>query len=219
MERTYVSKLRARQAESTRLRVLEAVAAILARDLSELTFPAVAAEAEVSVATVQRLFPTKRELVEGLARHYAATIGTVTGRERPPEDIEGLLALIPEVMVSTSRIPPALRAAALSEAFQQYRRENRAERLQPVEEVLKPFRADFPDGQLRRLRDLVVVLCSSAGLAAFTDLTGSTPEETAATVAWGIRRLLGLDHRSGHAPSTRPTRDRSSRSSRASSAR
>ena len=67
MERTYVSKLRARQAESTRLRVLEAVAAILARDLSELTFPAVAAEAEVSVATVQRLFPTKRELVEGLA--------------------------------------------------------------------------------------------------------------------------------------------------------
>ncbi|MEP7104309.1 MAG: hypothetical protein ABI838_00495 [Chloroflexota bacterium] len=205
VERTYVSKLRAQQAESTRLRVIDGVASVLARDLSELTFPAVAAEAEVSVATVRRLFPTKRDLVEGLAKHYAATIGSVPGRERSPTNIEELLALIPEVMVSTSRISPALRAAASSEVFQEYRRENRAERLRPVEEVLKPFRADFPDGQLRRLRDVVVVLCSSAGLAAFTDLIGSSPEETAETVAWAIRKLLGLDDRSGPTASKRPT--------------
>ena len=68
-----------------------------------------------------------------------------------------------------------------------------------------PNQRAFRDGELRHLRDLVTVLTSSAGLFGFTDLTGSTPEEAAATVAWVIRRLLGLDERTAGRRSTQST--------------
>src|ERR1700680_280472 len=122
MGRAYVSKLRAEQAEATRLRVIEAVAVVLARSLTEFTVPNVAAHAEVSIATVQRLFPTKRDLLEGLVRHYAAIIGIAYGSDRFWE-LDELLAKMPVVFARTATIPSALRSAIASETFQQYRRE------------------------------------------------------------------------------------------------
>src|SRR5258708_37658984 len=106
MDRTSVSKLRGEQAEATRLRIIEDVAAVLGRDLSEFTMPSVAAEAGVSVATVQRIFPTKRDLLEGLARHYAATIGSAAFRQPPPSDIEELLETGPAVNARALPPPP-----------------------------------------------------------------------------------------------------------------
>ena len=195
MPREYVSKLRAEQAEATRLRVIEAVAAVLSRDVSELTYRAVAEEAGVSVATVQRLFPARRQLVEALAAHYAETIGTMDARP-VPTDIEEFLSMVPEIMVRTGSIPPVLRAATTSAMYQRHRREHRATRLRAVEATLTPFQ-QFTDTERRRLRDLIVVLFSSAGLTAFTDLTGATPEQTATTMTWAIRRLLGLEQPGG----------------------
>jgi len=43
---------------------------------------------------------------------------------------------------------------------------------------------------LRKLRDLIAVLASSSSVRAFELLTGSSPAQTADTVAWAIRRLL-----------------------------
>ncbi|WP_426997663.1 hypothetical protein [Pseudarthrobacter sp. N5] len=186
-----MSKLRAEQAGATRVKVIEAVAAVLSRDVSALTYRAVADEADVSVATVQRLFPAKRDLVEGLARHYAELTGTMYAM-RAPADIEEFLSMLPEVMVRTSSISPLLRAATTSPVYQRHRRENRATRLQAVEAILTPF-PQLPDADRRRLRDLMVVLCSSAGLAAFTDLTGATAEQASDTITWAVRRLLAIE--------------------------
>lgn|GEM_PF-3523113 len=194
MTRQYTSRLREQQADATRLRVIEAVAAVLARDIIELTYPAVAEEAGVSVATVQRLFPTKHALVEGLANHYSSMIGSLGGGQRAPKNLDEFLASIPEVLVRTSRIPAGLRAAAASEAFRQHRREHREQfRLRPVEHILKPYRDRLTVSELHHLRDLVVVLCSSAGLNAFTDLAGSTPEGAASSIQWLISRVLQLN--------------------------
>ena len=201
--REYVSKLRAEQAEATRLKVIEAVAAVLSRDVSALTYRAVADEASVSVATVQRLFPARRNLVEGLARHYAESIGTMYARPAPT-DIEEFLSMLPEIMVRTGSIPPVLRAATTSAVYQRHRRENRATRLRAVEATLTPFQ-QFTDAELRRLRDLIVVLCSSQGLAAFTDLTGATAEQTSTTITWAIRRLLGIEQPGDTRPPMRKT--------------
>ena len=57
----YHSPLRAAQAEATRERVLEASARVVGRG-DELTYAAVAAEAEVQERTVYRYFPTKSDL-------------------------------------------------------------------------------------------------------------------------------------------------------------
>ncbi|HAG59467.1 MAG TPA: hypothetical protein DCL83_09165 [Arthrobacter bacterium] len=201
--REYVSKLRAEQAEATRVKVIEAVAAVLSRDVSALTYRAVADEASVSVATAQRLFPARRNLVEGLARHYAESIGTMYARPAPT-DIEEFLSMLPGIMVRTAAIPPVLRAATTSAVYQRHRRENRATRLRAVEATLTPFQ-QFTDAELRHLRDLIVVLCSSAGLAAFTDLTGATAEQTATTITWAIRRLLSIEQPGETRPRKRKT--------------
>src|SRR5437773_8993571 len=63
MARTYVSPLRRGQFEATRLRIVEAVGRVLARGVTELSVPAVAEEAGVSVATVYRHFQSKQQLV------------------------------------------------------------------------------------------------------------------------------------------------------------
>ena len=195
MARAYVSKLRAEQTAATRLRVINAVGAILSQDVSEFTIPRVAAEAGVSAATVQRLFPTKRDLVEGLAQHYAATTGSLASLEQLPPDLEDQLATITEIFKKTADLEPAMRAAVTSEAFRRYRRDTRAKRLRAVEGALKRFRSDFSATDFRHARNLFAVLASSYGLQAFTELTGSTPEEAAATVTWTMRRLLGPKHK------------------------
>ena len=191
MTRTYVSRLRADQAEATRVRVVEAVAAVLARDISAFTIPAVAAEAGVSAATVERLFPTKRDLLEALAKHYSKQIGSAPSW-KGPVTVDAMLEELPGIMKRTSAIPPVLRAAVASELFQQFRRDERGHRLESVEAMLKPYRAKFSARELRHLRNTIAVLGSSAGLQAFTDLTGSSADEASETMAWVIRRLLGM---------------------------
>jgi len=190
MARPYTSRLRSEQAAQTRRKVVEAAATVLARDLGDFTIPGVAVEAGVSAATVERLFTNKRKLIEGIAEHYAETIGSMAAWPDRPRDVDDLLDNIPDVVLRTSRVPAGLRAAVATEAFQQLRRETRGTRLRAVESVLKPYRDRFTARELHHLRDLIVVLVSSAGLNAFTDLTGSSPEESAATMQWTIRRLL-----------------------------
>ena len=63
--RPYESPLRAEQLEQTRLRILEAMADVLAdEEVEEVTVPLVAMRARVSVRTVYRHFPTKEALFD-----------------------------------------------------------------------------------------------------------------------------------------------------------
>jgi len=192
MSRAYDSKLREEQAAATRLRVVEAVTAVLGRGISELTYPAVAREAGVSLATVQRLFPRKRDLVAGLAEHYNRTVGNLSAPQTPPEALEfdGLLDEIGAVMERTSQVPSGLRAAVASEEYRLHRRGTRAQRLALLERLLEPHAHRLSGPELRRLRDLVVVLVSSAGVTAFEDLAGANARDASEAVAWMLRRLL-----------------------------
>jgi AcrR family transcriptional regulator len=62
-ERRYSSKLRQRQSEATRARILEAALGTLTPSATELPFEKVAARVPVSVRTVYRYFPTQRDLL------------------------------------------------------------------------------------------------------------------------------------------------------------
>jgi len=192
MRRTYVSPLRRGQYEATRVQIVEAVARVLARGVTELSVPAVAEEAGVSVATVYRHFQSKQELVAGLHRHYADAIDArpsdlSTGRWG---SIDEVLDDLPKAAERMARLEPGLRAAIASGVVDEFRREHRAERLEPIEDALRRDRPNLHSDDLRKLRDLIAVLCSSPGVGAFELLTGASPEEAAATVAWAIRRLL-----------------------------
>jgi AcrR family transcriptional regulator len=180
------------QHDATRLRIVESVARVLARGVLALSVPAVAEEAGVSVATVYRHFKSKEELIAGLRRHYADII------DASPSDLSAgrwssldqMLDDFPKVAARMARLEPELRSAVASGVVDEYRREHRDERLEPIEQALRRERPDLDPDDLHNLRNLIAVLASTAGVRAFELTTGAAPEETAATVAWAIRRLL-----------------------------
>src|SRR5829696_6021889 len=68
-DRPYDNSHRSAQAAQTREAILDALVRVIARGVAELSMPAVAQEAGVSLRTVYRHFPTKRDLLSALAWH------------------------------------------------------------------------------------------------------------------------------------------------------
>jgi AcrR family transcriptional regulator len=192
MSRTYVSSLRREQAEATRVRIVEAAASVLARGVTELSVPAVAEEAGVSVATVYRHFKTKVELIAGLREHVWSMLelGPADWSSGKYASMDELLDDLPKIGARLSTVDPAILAAVASEDFNAYRREHRAERLDPIEIALRRERPDLAPGDFRKLRDVIAVLVSSPGIRLFEIMTGASHEGAGETVAWAIRRLL-----------------------------
>src|SRR5215208_5385367 len=84
--RPYDNSHRAAQAAQTREAILDALVRVMARGVAELSMPAVAHEAGVSLRTVYRHFPTKRELLSALAWHLD---GKMSYSVRPyPRDLD-----------------------------------------------------------------------------------------------------------------------------------
>jgi AcrR family transcriptional regulator len=194
MGRAYVSPLRQRQLASTRRRIVDGVARVLARGLTELSIPAVANEAEVSVATVYRHFKNKQELVAGLEKHYAEQMGIDAFIEGAGTDVtlEELLDALPRLFVQRERLDPTLRSAVASELVGEYRLGHIAERLAPIEKLLKQRFPERSDEELKHLRNLLALLTSAAGLRAFKAVAGLSADTAAASSAWAIRRLLAI---------------------------
>src|SRR5262245_59662714 len=83
---------RAAMAADSRRRILEAATAVLARGVDELSMPAVAREAGVSVPTVYRNFPDKNALLRETLQHL-----------RQQRDYRGLTASLDELEASMVR--------------------------------------------------------------------------------------------------------------------
>jgi AcrR family transcriptional regulator len=86
---------RAAMAAHTRARILDACAALLAR--GELTVPAVARAANVSVPTVYRHFSDKQALVRATARHVRARVEKLLHaalRDLPARDRRRVLRVV-----------------------------------------------------------------------------------------------------------------------------
>lgn len=195
MNRTYVSPLRHGQFESTRRRIIEAVARVLARGLTELSMPAVAEEAEVSVATVYRHFKNKQQLVAGLESHYAEQMGITPFLAAAGSDVtlEDVLDALPKVYARRERLDPTLRAAVASELVGEYRRTHRSERLAPLEKMLRQRFPGRSEEELQHLRNLLALLTSAAAVRAFNTVVGLSAEAAGATATWGIRRLMAAE--------------------------
>src|SRR4051794_25144774 len=73
--RRYTNTRREQQAAQTRELILGAVVRVLAGGLADVSVPAIAREAGVSVRTVYRHFPTKRDLLLALGEHMDRQAG------------------------------------------------------------------------------------------------------------------------------------------------
>lgn len=181
----YRSTLRRDQLKLTRDRILDATIAVLAAGVAELSIPAVARKARVSVPTVYRHFASKKALLAAVGDHVGRQSGLA--ELPPPADPEALAASAHELFRRLAALGPATRAAMASRLGARMRRESlMGRRRELVEAAL-----GAAGGRQPWLVDVVLVLWSSASLHAFEDYLGLDAGQAADRVAWAIRTLVG----------------------------
>jgi len=182
---------RAAMADETRIRILDACVAILARGVAELSIPAVAREAGVSVPTVYRNFADKKTLVAETAAH----LRRIRGHHSVPDRIEDLGEAIRKNFEASASVNETVAAALQSEPILAMRRDSgmHAERVAAMHALLAPLLTDESPSDRENAVLLATVLCSSNTMRAFRDVTGVSPRRAADVVAWTISRLSGRD--------------------------
>jgi AcrR family transcriptional regulator len=189
--RRYDNSLRQAQAEQTRLRILEGLVRTMARGVAELSFPAVAKEAGVSLRTVYRYFPTKRELLAGLVDHADARAGSVhQPRPRSPEE---LADQVRQAYLQLEAMDDTLRAAYASALGRDFRHDLELPlKHQLFAEALAPVTASLPEPDRTYLLRIVQALGNRHTLRVFRDDLDLSVEAAGDTVAWLIRSLPRL---------------------------
>lgn len=184
----YHSPLRQEQMKRTRDQILEGLIRAMAHGFADLSIPAVAKEAGVSVPTVYRYFRTKRELLEALGGYLVQKAGlSVRQLPRNPEE---LIAGVRQLYVRYEGIDETLRAAAMSELAYETRKEILPARLKMIEDALAPVARLFDEADRIRLRNVVLILSTTAMVQAFKNYLDLSGEEAADNVAWAIRVLI-----------------------------
>lgn len=192
-KQAYHSPLRQEQMKRTREQILEGLIRVMARGMVDLSVPEVAREAGVSVPTVYRYFGTKRELIEALGVYILQKLGAVN--RQLPRNPEELIAGVKELSRRYEELDETMRAAAMSEFAYEARREVLPARLKMYEDALAPVSVKLSAADRTHLRNVVLVLCSTAMIRAFKDYLGISGEETADNIAWAIRTLCEQSER------------------------
>ncbi len=187
-KRSYNSEQREQQKQETRTRILEGLIAVMADGLVEVSIPAVAEASGVSIPTIYRYFPNKPALMTALPLYLAQKIGAPPLNPEP--DLASYLNALNEFYARANNIDATMQAAAMSEAAVNLRRTTRPERLQMVEQMLRPYTTHLSPDEKEKLRNVVLILATSAVMKAFTDYLELSWEEAARQATWAIDMLV-----------------------------
>jgi AcrR family transcriptional regulator len=187
-KKPYQSKLREEQVKRTRDQILEGLIQTMKNGIATLSIPAVAREAGVSVPTVYRYFRTKQDLVAALAGYAAEKVGaSIT---QPPRTPEELVSMVRELFIKSEGADEALRLAAVSELYADLRKAGLPGRLKAFEDALAPVSEQLSEADRIRLRNIVLILSSSAMIRAFKDYLHLSGEAAADNATWAILTLI-----------------------------
>jgi AcrR family transcriptional regulator len=188
--RVYRSPLRDERAVQTRTRILDGLVQVMAKNgIAELSIPLIAREAGVSIPSVYRYFPTKRDLITALDE-YAHQKGSFTLDEfGPMETPEDVARIVPLTFKRREAIQSTLSAAMNSRLGYTMRQQEFAERAKHFSEALRPVSKNLKREEQQWLTDVVFILSSYACVRAFRDYLGLNTEEAGKRVAWAIRLL------------------------------
>ena len=185
--RPYESPLRAEQLEQTRLRILEAMADVLAdEEVEEVTVPLVAMRARVSVRTVYRHFPTKEALFDAFGEWGEEHLRLVFLSY--PETLDELREMAPALYRGYEERAPLMRAL-LSRRGQEIRARTRRSRLRTFEKAMREVTAALGPAERRRALAVVYLLVSAPAWQAMRDQWGLEGEESGKAAAWAVRVL------------------------------
>ena len=189
-KRVYRSPLRDERSVQTRTRILDGLVQVMARNgIAELSIPLIARQAGVSIPSVYRYFPTKRDLITALDE-YAHQRGSFKLDEfGPMETPEDLAKIVPLTFQRRAAIESTLSAAMNSRLGYSMRRQEFAERAKHFSKALRSAAEGLSRKEQQWLTDVVFVLSSYACVRAFHDYLDLDTEEAAKRVAWAIRLL------------------------------
>jgi AcrR family transcriptional regulator len=186
--RPYDNSHRAAQAGQTRTAILDALVRVMARGVAELSVPAVAQEAGVSLRTVYRHFPTKRDLLHALEWHLDARMEY--SAKPYPTDFEGLAGNIRQYYRALDRQSDADRAIRASQLTGQAREDGLGIKREIVAGGLGPATASLSEPERTRLFNVVMTLFSRFTLQRMKDDLGLSADDAAEHVIWAIRTLV-----------------------------
>lgn len=186
--RSYRSELREQQAATTRDRILDATVRVMARGLAEVTVPAVAREAGVSVPTVYRHFGTKRGLLAGLQPHLQQRAGI--DRIAPPDSIDGLRGTLGSLISGMEGLDDVARAALASPAGEEVRRIHAPNRFRLGRTIVDGIAPELPEADRDRLARLLLVMTSSAALRMWREQLGRSVEQIAEEIDGAVRAVI-----------------------------
>jgi AcrR family transcriptional regulator len=186
--REYHSPLREAQAEATHDRILEGVVRTMAKGVSQLSVPAVAREAGVSVATVYRHFPSKDSLLTELPTYFARQSG-MGERWDLPATWQEFEALVLRLFAAYARFDDIARAAMVSELGRSARQAQLPARIEFSRAALANVAPRLEGEALDRVNRLALVLISSSSFRSYDSL-GEAPADAADHVLWAIRTVL-----------------------------
>jgi AcrR family transcriptional regulator len=186
--RAYRSELRADQAAATRERIIDATVRVMARGLADVTMPAVAREAGVSVPTVYRHFATKRDLLAALQPDLQQRTGI--DRIAAPTSIDGLRSTLEALIGGMEGLDDVTRAAHASPAAEQVRRVHAPSRFKLVRTHVDGIARHLSEADRDRIARLLVIMTASPALRMWRDDFGASVEEVAGEIDRTVRAAI-----------------------------
>ena len=184
--RTYNSPLREQRAAETRQRIVDAVFDVMGGGVAELTMPAVAKSAGVSLPTVYRYFPDKPALLDGAAEHARERLGV---RFDPAPDLPSFLQRVRDIGERLRGATDILRVLAAVSVEGPYPTDAQRARHGGMASTLSEELRGITGRERDFAVDWVMMLSSSpmAGVLARFNFDG---DERTDRVVWAIETLL-----------------------------
>lgn len=189
--RKYDSPLREQQAAATRERILDGLVATMADGLAEISMPAVARAAGVSVATVYRHFPSKQALFDAMPAYIARRTGA--DKLQPPASFEDLARSIESVYRNIGGVDDVLRAAMDSPLGDVARRAQMPARLRFLDDTVVSLAPELTEPARGRVARLLLVLTSS-GAQRMLSAAGLDPQTASEDAVWVVRTIIEAEN-------------------------
>ena len=188
-KRQYASRLRAQQANETRIRILEALAEQLADEgLKDISIDQIALRAGVSTRTVYHHFPNREDLFDSLnAWLDEQAIGSPIPGEPSAEELFAHIRAAFEVFDEKESW---IRAQLINELGQVVRKRGRSRRRAAIEAMVLREVPGLSPPAMRRATALIHYLTSSEAWRSMKDESGMSGREAGEAVVWAIETLL-----------------------------
>jgi AcrR family transcriptional regulator len=191
--RPYDSPLREEQAQRTRDRILDAALRVISSGIANVSVPAIAREAGVSVATVYRHFPTKADVLAAVYPHVARQHGL--DQLPDPTSLNDLRESIRRIFERVDGLDDLARAAMASPGAAEVRHATMPSRMARVGRIADGLGSDISDEARARFTRLLIVLTASASLRMWRDHIGASVETAADDIDFAMRAVVAASRR------------------------